>query len=145
MAAATALLCLACLLFSTLVGVAIALLCCRLARPPDPPIVPPWMEPHAHDAGASKPAGSPTRGSAATDDAASGSSVPYDVWVHREVDALVSFPFGESIARELRRLGIDARVEPPPELDVPPNPNPNTPSRRPTLAQRPLRSEARLG
>ena len=71
--------------------------------------------------------------------------MPYDVWVHREVDALVSFPFGESIARELRRLGIDARVEPPPELDVPPNPNPNTPSRRPTLAQRPLRSEARAG
>ena len=31
------------------------------------------------------------------------------------MDALVSFPFGESVARELRRLGIDARVEPPPE------------------------------
>ena len=32
------------LLFSALLGLAIALLCCRLARPPKPPIVPPWME-----------------------------------------------------------------------------------------------------
>ena len=36
----------------------------------------------------------------------------FDVWVHREADALVSFPFGETVAQELRRFGIDARVEP---------------------------------
>ena len=34
------------------------------------------------------------------------------MWVHREADALVSFPFGETVAQELRRFGIDARVEP---------------------------------
>jgi len=32
------------LLFSALLGLAITLVCCRLARPPKPPIVPPWME-----------------------------------------------------------------------------------------------------
>ena len=89
------------LLFSALLGLAIALLCCRLARPPKFwAIVPPWMEKNG-DAVAPKS----TR-SDATNPAA------YDVWVHREADALVSFPFGESIAEELRRFGIDARVEP---------------------------------
>ena len=89
------------LLFSALLGLAVALLCCRLARPPKFwEIVPPWMEKNGNAL-----APKSTR-SDATNPAA------YDVWVHREADALVSFPFGESIAQELRRFGIDARVEP---------------------------------
>ena len=89
------------LLFSVLLGLAIALLCCRLARPPKFwAIVPPWMEKHGNAV-----APKSTR-SDATNPAA------YDVWVHREADALVSFPFGETVAQELRRFGIDARVEP---------------------------------
>ena len=42
------------LLFSALLGLTIALLCCRLARPPKPPIVPPWMEKKNGDAVAPK-------------------------------------------------------------------------------------------
>ena len=46
------------LLISTLLGVAIALLCCRLARPPKPPIVPPWMKEKGDVAVPTPPSGS---------------------------------------------------------------------------------------
>ena len=91
-----AVLSIAVLLCSALVGLSIALLCCRLARPPKAAIIPPWMETEKHASVPKAPTGTGA----------------FDVWVHREADTLVSFRFGESVAQELRQFGIDARVEP---------------------------------
>ena len=85
-AASVAVLSLLALLCSALAGLGIALLCCRLARPPKAAITPPWLLESSGDAHVPHAPGP------------SGQDA-FDVWVHREADPLLSFEFGESVAQ----------------------------------------------
>ena len=85
------------LLACSMLGCCLALVCCLHARPRIPTPKPPWL---ADGGGAAPKHAAPPRGEKA-----------YDVWVHREADHLLPFAFGEGLVIDLRKFGIDARVD----------------------------------
>ena len=88
------------ILVAMLVGLVLALMCCRFARPTPAPPKPPWeLEEEGED------------GIDSDDDVTPHTHTRFDVFVHREADELLPFAFGESIVHDLRRFGIDAKIE----------------------------------
>ena len=82
-------------LFAAVFGLCLTLLCCRIARPAKKPPKPPWEEEGGETVAARAPKGADA----------------FDVWIHREADQLLEFNFSESVVEDLRKFGIDARIE----------------------------------